>query len=108
MAHRDYRENAGVVAAWTIAAAAYCVVLYEKRSLTGHPLVDGLIGMVLGLYICSYPAGNMIDIIFYRQNLGRARTSGWIGAGWVLLNVLSLGAAWVVTFGVLRAALKGG
>jgi hypothetical protein len=109
MAHRDYRENAGVLAAWTIAAGAYCIVLYGKHSLTGHPLIDGLIGMVLGLYICSYPAGNMIDIIFYRQNLSRARSSGWIGVAWVSLNVVALGVAWMmVTIGVLRAALKGG
>ena len=92
MAHRDFRESGVVLAGWMVVAAGYCVLLYLKRPITGRPLIDGVIGMVLGLYICSYPAANMIDIIFYRQNLGRARTSGWIGAGWVLLNVLSLGA----------------
>jgi hypothetical protein len=107
MAHRDYRSHAGVVAAMVVLAAAYCLVLYERRSLTGHPLVDGLIGMVLGLYICSYPAANMIDIIFYRQATRRRAVSGWSRVGWVSLNTLALLISWLmITSGVVRAAFK--
>ena len=109
MAHRDCRDNAGVLAGWTVVAAAYCAVIYVKKPVTGHPLWDGVIGMVLGLYICSYPAANMIDIMFYRQNLRRGRTSGWAAAGWVSLNVVALGVAWlIIVCGVLRVALKSG
>jgi hypothetical protein len=63
---------------------------------------------VLGLYICSYPAANMIDIIFYRQATRRRSSSGWSGAGWVSLNGVALLVSWLmITSGVVRAAFKG-
>ena len=107
MTHRDYRESPAMLAAWTIVAAAYVAVVDARRSLTGHHLVDGLIGMALGLYICTYPAANMIDLIFGGVG-GRRRAAGWPRVGWVLLNLGTLGVAWLmITAGVLRAAFRG-
>jgi len=109
MARKDYRHNVGVLALLPVVAAAYCLVLFEGWSPTGRHLLDGIIAMALGLYICSFPAANMIDILFYRHASTTRRVSGWSGAGWVSLNLVALAAAWLlITTGVWRAALRAG
>jgi len=60
-----------------------------------------LIGVLLGLYVCSYPAANAIDVLFYsRGGLGRI---SWSGVVWLGLNLLVLLAGWLAIFaGAMR------
>jgi hypothetical protein len=56
------------------------------RALDGSPLVDGTRGVRLGLYICSHPAANGIDLIFLERGAFRRVTSRWSGVRWLALN----------------------
>ncbi len=73
--------------------------IYAQRTITGMPQLDGVIGVLLGLFICSRPAANMIDLLFSR----RAETSDWSTMGWLALNAVVLFIGWlVITIGATR------
>ena len=45
-------------------------LLHYLHTLTGIPVLDGSMGVTLGLYICSHPAANAVDMLFFeRYNL---------------------------------------
>ncbi len=76
-------------------AAGYAA-LHFWPALVRWPRADGALGVLLGLYICSHPAANAVDLLFLqRGSLGRA-LSGWRGAGWLALNGLTMLAGWLV------------
>jgi hypothetical protein len=60
--------------------------------------LDGIIGVVLGLYICSHPAANLIDMFFYRRDIWYHFSSKRSAFWWVTLNVLVLLVSGVVIF----------
>ena len=66
------------------------------RPLDGSGLVDGTIGVLLGLYICSHPAANGIDLIFLERGAFRRVTSRWGGVSWLALNGLVMFVGWLV------------
>lgn len=84
-------------------ALMYSYLLYFLHPLTGAPLLDGGIGVILGLYICSRPAANAVDMIFFERGALRWVTSKWSGLVWLVLNllVLLLGC-FVIVMGVIR------
>ena len=67
-----------------LVAVAYLVVLYFLHDLTGNRLVDGSIGVVLGLYISSRPAGNAVDMLFYQRGEFGRLTSETSGILWLV------------------------
>lgn len=100
--HLSRRSSAGL---WALAllAVLYTVLVGEISSQTGIALVDGTIGVLLGLYICSHPVGNAIDLLFAERAALRAASSEWAGIGWLVLNLLVLAAGWmVVVIGATR------
>jgi hypothetical protein len=62
----------------------------------GISSVDGALGVVLGLYICSRPAANGIDLLFFERGGLRIAFSGWSGLEWLMLNAIVMFAGWVV------------
>lgn len=95
--------HTGALAMLLLPAIAYPAVFYFFRTLTGNDTLDGAIGVVLGLYICSRPAANAIDLLFYHRGELRDAASGWAGAGWLARNVLVLFAGWFdIWIGALR------
>jgi hypothetical protein len=59
----------------------------------------------LGLFICSRPAGNAVDMLFYERGAFRRLTSAWAGIGWLALNLLVLFVGWlVIVSGAMRFA----
>ncbi len=92
-----------------LVAILYLALVYFLHSPTGNRVVDGSIGVVLGLYICSRPAGNAVDMLFYGRGAMRRLTSGWTGVGWLVLNLLVLLAGWlVIVAGAMRFADRAG
>jgi len=86
-------------------ASVYSYLLSRLGSLTGRPILDGAIGILLGLFICAHPAANAIDLFFFDRDLRERLTSGWRGLGWLALNVLVLFCGWLVlTLGAARLA----
>ena len=77
-------------------AAAYSGFLYYLHSLTGTYTLDGAIGVALGLYICSRPAANAIDVLFFERDALRQISSDWSEVGWLALNVVVLVIGWLV------------
>jgi hypothetical protein len=77
---------------------AYGSLLYSRSTLTGMNNLDGIIGVVLGLYICSHPAAHLIDMLFYRRGTCYQFSSRRSAFWWLTLNVLVLLVSGVVIF----------
>ena len=100
-------RNTGTGALWALILIGilYLGLVFAIPSLTGVSLLDGSIGVVLGLFICSRPAGNAVDMLFYERGAFRRLTSGWDGIGWLALNLLVLFVGWlVIVSGAMRFA----
>jgi hypothetical protein len=102
MRPRSYRHNLTWLGGLVVLGLVYNNWLYFLSTLTGAPLLDGAIGVLLGLYICSQPAANAVDMLFERGLLRQIR-SKWLRAGWLALNLLVLVLGWmVIVTGVMR------
>ena len=96
-------QNAVVLLSLLIPAFAYLGWQYYVPLLTGRALVDGSVGVLLGLYICSHPAANSIDLIFLDRLALRRVLSGRSAAGWLMLNALVMIIGWfVIVVGVAQ------
>ena len=82
--------------AMILLAVAYGGLISELGFSTGSLLYDGCIGVGLGLYICSHPVSNAIDLLFLDHGIMRGST-GNHGLAWYGLNLLVLVAGWLVT-----------
>ena len=88
--------------AFMLLALAYSVLSYTLGSLTGEAQYDGIIGIVLGLYVCSHPASNVLDLLFMEGGVVRS-SPGDGGLIWYLLNLLVMIAGWLAVYiGVLQ------
>jgi hypothetical protein len=84
-------------------ALVYIGLMRGLPTLTGIDLLDGSIGVLLGLYICSHPAANAIRLLFYQPQLLHELRREPPGIRWLALNVLVLFVGWlVITVGVHR------
>jgi len=56
--------------------------------------LQGAIGVVLGLYICSHPVARMLNVLLFgdRPWLGSKRSVVW----WLVLNLMVLVIGWIV------------
>jgi hypothetical protein len=77
---------------------AYSSVLYYQRTLAGTNRVDGIIGVGLGLYICSHPVANLLDMFFFGRGTRRQFSSTWSAILWLALNILVFVLGWFVIF----------
>jgi hypothetical protein len=81
-----------------IFAMVYIGWLYYQQTLTGTARWDGISGVLLGLYICSHPAANMLDLILFRQLVWPAGVSKTSLFSWLVLNIFVLFIGWIVIF----------
>ena len=88
-----------------LVALIYSGLLRFLRNLTGIALLDGSIGLALGLYICSHPAANAVNMLFFERHVLR-RVSEWPVVGWLSLNLLTPLAGWMVIFLALRRIVE--
>jgi len=77
---------------------AFSSLLYSQVTLTGAENVDGVIAILFGLYICSHPAANMVDLLFFRRGGGVRSSSSRSAVLWLMLNTLVLLTGWIVIF----------
>ena len=86
--------------AWLIGmvllGAAWVIVSILLGTVTGRTQADGIIGVILGLYVSSFPARHFVDLLIYwktEANRFSTRTAlGW----WIALNAAVLLAGWLV------------
>jgi len=99
---RRHKRNASVLWGLILLAIGYSALLRYLHTLTGIAALDGSIGLVLGLYICSHPAANAVNMLFFERDTLR-QLSEWSVVRWLALNLLVLLAGWTVIFvGVRR------
>ncbi len=94
--------------ALVLLAVAYPVLLHYTFSLTGSVRWDGVIGVLLGLYICSHPAANFLDMILFGGRSAPKFSSMRSALLWLVLNMLVMATGWFVIFiGAAKLAASG-
>jgi hypothetical protein len=81
-----------------VLAALYAAWLYFGQPLEAPSRLWGGLGVLLGLYICSNPAANAIDLLFFDRNELNRIFSTQSGFAWLGLNLLTLFAGWLLIF----------
>jgi hypothetical protein len=76
---------------------AYSSVLYSQHTIAGTNWGDGFIGVALGLYICSHPVANFLDMFFFNRGTHKF-SSKWSAFLWLELNILVFVLGWFVIF----------
>ncbi len=97
------RRNTTLLILLILIAAAYCLLLYFNLPLTTNIKIDGILGVLFGLYAASHPAANVLDLLFYaRDDLRRGLTKQAYALWWGL-NGLVLVAGWfTIVFALVR------
>jgi hypothetical protein len=94
---RRHKRDAGVLWVLILVATVYSGLLRTLRTLTGISMLDGSIGVALGLYICAHPAANGVNMLFFERDTLR-HLSEWSVIRWLALNLVVLLAGWMVIF----------
>ena len=95
---QPFRHKVITLSVLVVLGIVYSTFLYFQPTLTGRYPLDGIVGVVLGLYIASHPAANLVDMLFYRRG-GRHRFSSKQSVVlWLSLNVLVLLISGIVVF----------
>jgi len=90
MVEQGFHRNVMTFAVLATLGIGYSAWFYSQHALTGMDNVDGIIGVVLGLYICSHPAATLVDMLFYRRGIQYQFSSMQSAVLWLALNVLIL------------------
>ncbi len=89
MANRRRRQlNTGWLVGVIVLAIVYASLLYFGGTLTGTARLDGIVGVVLGLFICSHPSANLVDVLIFGRILGRQGMSKRTYFLWWVLNAV--------------------
>lgn len=103
------RGSTKLLVALILIAGAYSLWFQQQHALTGSLILDGSITVLLGLYICSRPAGNAIDLIFLERHRHRSIATRWSSLSWLALNILALLMGWLVIYlGTMRLTSRAG
>jgi hypothetical protein len=86
------RNGRAMFVSLVLVTAAYAAERF-LGTVTGLRLLDGAVGVVLGLYACSHPAANALDLIFHAGERLRGISAGEVS--WFLLNLVVLGVGWL-------------
>jgi hypothetical protein len=97
------QRNSVLLWSLLVPAAAYLAWQYYWPYSSGNAGMDGMVGVVLGLFICSRPAANGIDLLFIERGAFKRVVKQRAGIAWVLLNGLVMLAGWfVISVGAAR------
>jgi hypothetical protein len=98
-----HKRNTPWLLAMIPLAIFYGVLLFELRTFTGQLQLDGIIGVVLGVYICSHPAANLVDrILFGRYLFPAGQARGWMALWWGLNTLVMFAGLAVIFSGMTR------
>ena len=102
-------RNITVLGVMIMVGIVYLALLYTQHPLTGTYKADGIVSVLLGLYICSHPVANGLDVLLYRRYMQIRKTSS--GAEillWALNAAVLLTGWWVIFVGMLRFSIPAG
>ena len=99
---KDWR-NFGMLGVMALLAVAYYVTIYFWRPLSSAHKVEGILGILLGLFICSKPAANLLDLLYDLLVNRFQQVNGLRLALWLVVNFFILFVGWfVITLGTTR------
>lgn len=84
--------------AMLILAAIYATWLLSQGTITGYNVWDGALGLLLGLFICSRPVGNAMDLLFSELGSRWPDLMRRKGVTWMAMNLLVLLVGWFIVF----------
>jgi hypothetical protein len=106
MDQKSRRRKEEILWGMVLIGLFYIGLMVWFHTLTGLTILDGSLGVLLGLYICSHPAANAIDALFFERGSLRRLSSDWAGLRWLSLNMLVLAVGYVViVIGATRFAV---
>ncbi len=103
MAHKRVRRNTPTLVIVLLFSAAFSLYLRSDLPLTGTLKLDGILGVLVGLYTASHPAANALDLLFYARSSLRQGLSQQAYYLWWGLNILVLFSGW---FTIVTALLR--
>ncbi len=81
-----------------LVAVIYSGIIYSRPAFTTIDWGEGVVGVMLGLFICSRPAAHLLDLLYRSHYAGPPNL--WI---WIALNLLTLLVGVIVVFiGVMQ------
>lgn len=94
----QYKHKHSVGSLWVLVFLAIAVgtLFHYWTRLTGINELDGLIGVWLGLYICSRPAANFLEIIVFHGDIRMWDSLRQSAVSWLALNMLVLLAGFIL------------
>ncbi len=105
MYQRRHRRNVSTMWALVVVALIYVAGLTSGVARSVAPPLYGGAGIVLGLFICSRPASNLVDIVLFGRTVPWQTSSRRDDIIWLVLNVVVMLAGCVVLFaGAVRLA----
>ncbi len=90
------RRSFGYLIVLILLCLGYAAVLHFHFLLTGIHQMDGIIGVLLGLYSAAQPAANILDLVLFGQYDSVRASFRKVGAPYWGLNLFVLFAGWVV------------
>lgn len=103
MSAQKRRHNYVTLGVMLLLAMSYHVTVYFWRPLWRAHKVEGILGILLGLFICSIPAANLLDLLYGLLGNRLQQDEGLRLVFWLLLNIIVLLVGWfVITLGATR------
>jgi hypothetical protein len=103
---REFSLGSASLASLLVPAAVYLVWQQSLPAITNHDSTYGIAGMLLGLFICSKPARNGIDVLIFERVSARRALKGMSGLSWLVLNAaVMLVGLFVIMVGALRMSI---
>jgi hypothetical protein len=86
--NKPRKRNPALLIALAGAAALYAGWLLLWPTHRGRAGLEGSVGVLLGLYICSQPVASLLDVILYGRIYASYETSHRSNMWWLALNLL--------------------
>ena len=86
----QHRRKIKLLCVLALTGIAYSLLLHFQETLTGKDTLDGIIGVVFGLYMSSHPAAFIVDLLFFRHSNARGFFSERSLVLWLFFNLLVL------------------
>ena len=94
--------NTGLLCVMVLLGVVYAAWLYKHQTLTGSNFWDAAVGVLLGIYICSRPVGNLMDML-YTQNIRWQELKKRAGVIWIAMNFVTTFVGWAtIVLGATR------
>ncbi len=96
MAVQTRKRGVSFLIVLVVLCLGYSALLHLHLPLTGAHQVDGILGVLLGLFAAAQPAANLLDIILFGRYASVQASLRQAGPAYWGMNVIVLLAAWAV------------